>query len=172
MGLKCIKRIQCKPFLKRLDFVFCRYKIAELNLLQPENQSLADNLRATGHYKTVRLLLSSRRTWRHKVKNPHATSSRATYRLTCCYSCMLYGFRSHLHIFVSLCRAVLTSISVTYRFKSLPFAAISYSRRSFVYGGLLSKSGTLVLVNLKAEHRKNFPGLCFCTSVILGFHSV
>ena len=62
MGLKCIKRIQCKPFLKRLDFVFCRYKIAELNLLQPENQSLADNLRATGHYKTVRLLLSSRRT--------------------------------------------------------------------------------------------------------------
>jgi len=62
MGLKCIKQIQCTTFYKRLDFVFSRYKIAELNLLQPENQSLADNLRTAGHYKTVRLLLSSRRT--------------------------------------------------------------------------------------------------------------
>jgi hypothetical protein len=71
--------------------VSCRYIITKLNLLQPENPSITDNLCTAGHYKTVRLLPS----WRHKVKNSHATSSHATYSFARCYMCMLLGVTSH-----------------------------------------------------------------------------
>jgi hypothetical protein len=99
---------------------------------------------------------------------PHMLPT-VSFAVTCACSRALLHIE---HIFVSLWRAVLTTISVTYRLKSLFFAAISYSRHSLMYGRRLSKSGTLVLESLKTEHRKNFSGLIFSTLVILGLHNV